>query len=157
MEGYPYQPLDSKVGQIRLLHLLPKRTDSTTTRGRSDQVWINTTADHSAYVLFNESIDKMKANDGQSGNQSESVQTCLGRLETVALENEPRYTALSYVWGDSSDRVPCVLDNHRLLITRNLALALQALQLDDEPFVLWIDALCINQNDQRKRVSKCFE
>ena len=151
MEGYPYQPLDSKVGQIRLLHLLPKRTDSTTTRGRSDQVWINTTADHSAYVLFNESIDKLKANDGQSGNQSESVQTCLGRLETVALENEPRYTALSYVWGDSSDRVPCVLDNHRLLITRNLTLALQALQLDDEPFVLWIDALCINQNDLKEK------
>ena len=151
MEGYPYQPLDSKVGQIRLLHLLPKRTDSTTTRGRSDQVWINTTADHSAYVLFNESIDKLKANDGQCGNQSEPVQTCLGRLETVALENEPRYTALSYVWGDSSDRVPCVLDNHRLLITRNLALALQALQLDDEPFVLWIDALCINQNDLKEK------
>ena len=151
MEKYPYQPLDSNLGQIRLLHLLPKRRDSTTTQGRSDEVWIKTSADRSACVLFDESIDKLKANDGQHSNGSESLQTCLGRLETVALENEPRYTALSYVWGDPSDRLPFVLDSHRLLITRNLALALQALQLDDEPFVLWIDALCINQNDLKEK------
>ena len=151
MEEYPYQPLNNKLGQIRLLHLLPKRTDSTTTRGRSDKVWIANPADNSASVSFNESIDKLKANDGQYGNQLEPLQTCVGRLEIVALENEPRYTALSYVWGDPSDRVPFVLDNHRLLITRNLALAFQALQLDDEPFVLWIDALCINQNDIKEK------
>ena len=151
MEEYPYQPLNGDVGQIRLLHLLPKRTDSTTTRARSDEVWMINPADNSAYVSFNESIDRLKANDGQHSNQSESLQTCLGRLETVALENEPRYTALSYVWGDPSDNIPFVLDNHRLLITRNLALALQALRLDDEPFVLWIDALCINQNDLKEK------
>ena len=151
MKEYPYQPLNSKLGHIRLLHLLPKRTDSPTTRGRSNEVWINNPAENSASVSFNESIDRLKANDGQYINQSESLQTCLGRLETVALEDKHRYTALSYVWGDPSDRVPFVLDNHRLLITRNLALALQALQLDDEPFVLWIDALCINQNDLKEK------
>ena len=151
MEQYPYQPLDSNLGQIRLLHLLPKRIDSTTTHGRSDELWINTSADRSACVLFDESIDRLKASDGQSSNQSESVQICFGRLETVAPENKPRYTALSYVWGDPSDKVPFVLDNYRLLITRNLALALQALQLDDEPLVLWIDALCINQDDLKEK------
>ena len=151
MEEYPYQPLDSNLGQIRLLHLLPKRIDSTTTQGRSDELWINTSADRSACVLFDESIDSLKANDGQYSSRSESLQICLGRLETVALENKPRYTALSYVWGDPSDRLPFVLDNHRLLINRNLATALQALQLDDEPFMLWIDALCINQNNLKEK------
>ena len=67
------------------------------------------------------------------------------------MESEPRYTALSYVWGDSSDRVPFILDNYRLRITRNLALALQALRLDDEPVVLWIDAMCINQDDLKEK------
>ena len=135
------------MGQIRLLHLLPKQTDSTITQGKSDEVWKATSSDRSACVLFDESINKVKDNNGQLSKQSEWLQTCLGRLETVSVESEPRYTALSYVWGDSSDRVPFILDNYRLLITRNLALALQALQLDDEPFVLWIDALCINQDD----------
>ena len=151
MENYPYQPLDSKLGQIRLLDLLPRRTDYTTPQGRSDEVWINTSADRSASVMLDETLDKVKANDGQFSKQPESPQTCLGRLETIALESEPRYTALSYVWGDSSDRVPFVLDNNHLLITRNLALALQALQLDDEPFLLWIDALCINQDDLKEK------
>ena len=151
METYPYQSLNSKLGQIRLLHLFPKRTDSTTARGKSDEVWINASADRSACVLLDESVDKVKTNDGQFSKESESLQTCLGKLETVALEDEPRYTALSYVWGDPSDRVPFVLDNHRIPITRNLALALQALQLDDEPFVLWIDALCINQDDLKEK------
>lgn len=150
MDKYPYQPLDSKFGHIRLLHLLPKRLGTRTARGRSDEVWTNTSTDRSAHVPL-ESIDELRANDGQFINKSEILQTCLGTLETVALEDEPRYTALSYVWGDPSDRVPFVLDNHRLLITRNLALALQALQLDDEPFVLWIDALCINQDDLKEK------
>jgi hypothetical protein len=72
-------------------------------------------------------------------------------LETVSLESEPRYTALSYVWGDPSDRVPFILDDRHVLIARNLALALQALQLDDEPFMLWIDAICINQDDLKEK------
>ena len=150
MEKYPYQPLDNKLNQIRLLHLLPKRKASTTTQGRSDEVWMNSSADCSAYVSVNESIDELKPKDGPSSKHSESPQICLGRLETVALESEP-YTALSYVWGDPSDRVPFVLDNHHLPITRNLALALQALRLDDEPFVLWIDAICINQDDLKEK------
>lgn len=136
MEKYPYQPLNSKLGQIRLLHLLPERTGSTTTQGKSDEVWKATSSDRSACVLFNESIHKVKDNNGQLSNHSESLQICLGRLETVSVESEPRYTALSYVWGNSSDRVPFILDNYRLHITRNLALALQTLQLDNEPFVL---------------------
>lgn len=67
------------------------------------------------------------------------------------MESLPRYTALSYVWGDPGDRVPFILDDYRLLITWNLALALQALQLDDEPFVLWIDAMYINQDDAKEK------
>ena len=151
MEKYPYQPLNSRSSQIRLLHLLPKRTDSTTTQGRSDEVWKDTSSDRSASVSFNESIDKVRDNDGQLNKRSGSLQTCLGRLETVSVESRPRYTALSYVWGDSSDKVPFILDNYHLLITRNLALALQSLQLDDEPFVLWIDAMCINQDDLKEK------
>ncbi len=124
---------------------------STTMQGRSDEVWKTPSANLRAYVSFNGSIDSLEASDGPFTEQSESPQTCLGILETVALESEPRYTALSYVWGDPSDRLPFILDNYRLLITRNLALALQALQLDDEPFVLWRDAICINQDDLKEK------
>ena len=93
----------------------------------------------------------MKDIDSQLDKQAESLQPCLGSLETVSVESKPRYTAFSYVWGDSSDKVPFFLHNYHLLITRNLALALQTLQLDDEPFVLWIDAIFINQEDLKEK------
>lgn len=151
MAPYQYQPLDSKSSQIRLLHLLPKTAGSSTATGRSDEVWISAPEDCSAYETFNKSIERFKANKGPFAAESETPRTSHGRLETVSLESEPRYTALSYVWGDPSDRVSFVLDGHHVLITRNLALALQALQLDDEPLVLWIDAICINQNDPEEK------
>ena len=100
MEKYPYQPLNSELGQIRLLHLLPKWTGSATTRDKSDEVWKGSPSDSSARVLFDESIYKVRDNDGQLTKQARSLQPCLGRLETVSMESEPRYTALSYVWGD---------------------------------------------------------
>ena len=151
MEKYPYQPLSSKLRQIRLLHLLSKWAGSTTTGGKPDEIWKDNSSDSSTRVLCDESNDKVRDNDGQLTKQAKSLQPCLGKLETVSMESELRYTALSYVWGDSSNRVPFILDNNCLLTTRNLALALQALQLDDEPFVLWADAMCINQDDPKEK------
>ena len=83
--------------------------------------------------------------------EPETPRLTRGRLETISLVDEPQYTALSYVWGDAIDRVPFNLDDHEVLITRNLAFALQALQLNDQPFVLWIDAICINQSNPQEK------
>ena len=78
-------------------------------------------------------------------------------MKPVLLESSTRYTALSYVWGNPSDRVPFLLDDHQVLITRNVALALQSLQQDHEPFVLWIDAICINQNDLNEKSEQLLQ
>ena len=90
MEKYPYQPLNSKLRQIRLLQLLPKWTASTTTGGKSDEVWKDNSSDSSARVLLDESIDKVRDNDGQLTKQAQSLQPCLGRLDTVSMASEPR-------------------------------------------------------------------
>ena len=58
------------------------------------------------------------------------------------------YEALSYVWGDA------IFPNHvwlrglgGVLITNSLYTALQHLRSTESVRSLWIDALCINQND----------
>ena len=74
------------------------------------------------------------------------------------------YVALSYCWGDMEDTIEILLygpsttssDAHDetisapFRITRNLYAALMALR-DDTKQYLWIDALCINQQDPREK------
>lgn len=64
----------------------------------------------------------------------------------------PEYEAVSYVWGDpASEKSNILIDGHRISILPNLASALLHLRLPDKPRRLWIDSLCINQNDVHER------
>lgn len=74
-------------------------------------------------------------------------------LEIVSLNDKPRYTALSYTWGLEKSNAGIALNgNARQPITRNLQVALEHLCADaNEPITLWIDALCINQEDVPER------
>lgn len=64
------------------------------------------------------------------------------------------YAALSYVWGnDPSDRL-IYINGHKFKVRTNLEAALHSLakgQLFRGPFKIWIDALCINQDDLDER------
>lgn len=71
------------------------------------------------------------------------------------------YEALSYAWGDNelSNSVQVrhstgtEQPSRNIPITRNLFEALRRLQLN-APRTLWIDALCINQNDLTEKASQ---
>lgn len=61
------------------------------------------------------------------------------------------YEALSYTWG-SSELVECVtLNRKEFWITDNLYAALKYLRRSDRDRILWIDAICINQNDKEEQ------
>ena len=98
-------------------------------------------------------------------------------LTVASLDNSLKYEALSYVWGDASDRREIEVNGKILSVTSNLATALHYLRLEpqgnmhgsseldfqrhirqidskarhNEPpplaLVLWIDALCIDQTN----------
>ncbi|RGP69553.1 Heterokaryon incompatibility protein [Fusarium sporotrichioides] len=64
------------------------------------------------------------------------------------------YAALSYVWGNEKDTSIIVLNKRRRRVTTNLAKALSAFIKDGEfedDFKLWVDAICINQQDLDER------
>ncbi|PVH77480.1 hypothetical protein DL98DRAFT_367783, partial [Cadophora sp. DSE1049] len=75
-------------------------------------------------------------------------------LRVVRLDSAPPYEALSYVWGELnlSDYVIC--NGQIISITRNLGIALRHLRCRGETRVVWIDALCINQDDADERSSQ---
>ncbi|ERF74958.1 hypothetical protein EPUS_05166 [Endocarpon pusillum Z07020] len=77
-------------------------------------------------------------------------------LHAVRLtENEvPKYEALSYVWGDTSNPVSLYIlpsSDGAIDITKNLAELLPYLRYCDRPRVFWIDAICVNQADLDER------
>lgn len=76
-------------------------------------------------------------------------------LRVASLDDEPKYEALSYVWGGKADppHALCV-GGQELHITRNLYEALYYLREDDTARTLWVDAVCINQIDNEERSSQ---
>ena len=68
------------------------------------------------------------------------------------------YIALSYVWGDPEQRRNILLDGQRFSVTSNLYYALLHLRKSFEVrrmyLYVWIDAICINQNDLDERMAQ---
>ncbi|KAF9875134.1 hypothetical protein CkaCkLH20_07400 [Colletotrichum karsti] len=70
------------------------------------------------------------------------------RLEIDSGHNRPSFETLSYTWGGEAPREPLIVDEtHVLNITPNLAAFLRQRRESDTEVVLWVDAVCINQND----------
>ena len=68
-----------------------------------------------------------------------------------ANESMPRYTALSYVWGSPTPRKCITCNDEEITVTANLEAALVLLRDKSQETVIWIDQLCINQNDYDER------
>jgi hypothetical protein len=66
----------------------------------------------------------------------------------------PQFVALSYVWGDLEDVLPLPISDSTISATRNLHSVLDGLSASHFDHLLWIDALCINQNDPKERASQ---
>ena len=73
-------------------------------------------------------------------------------IRIVSLSEPPVYEAVSYTWGEPifSAAIEC-FSKGQLPITENLSAALLHLRLVDRLRVLWVDAICINQQDLVER------
>ncbi|KAK3339793.1 heterokaryon incompatibility protein-domain-containing protein [Lasiosphaeria hispida] len=77
-------------------------------------------------------------------------------LSVSALSDETvEYEALSYCWGDAvHNRVTTVCNGVTFTVGENLGAALLRLRLPEAPRTLWIDAVCINQDDLAERAQQ---
>ncbi|PMD37827.1 HET-domain-containing protein, partial [Hyaloscypha variabilis F] len=73
-------------------------------------------------------------------------------LSVVSLRDNPSYVALSYTWGGYSIPIRTIsLSGHTKTVTDNLRAALYALRDKTETRLIWIDALCIDQEDNTEK------
>ena len=81
-----------------------------------------------------------------------------GTLSVANLDDRPAFTALSYVWGQSDGRTDCtVLCNNCVIeITPNCRDALLTLRRRHGtlPLTIWVDSICINQDNKDEKVSQ---
>ncbi|KAK4158727.1 HET-domain-containing protein [Cladorrhinum sp. PSN259] len=176
---YEYQPLDSATQEIRLVHLLPAETFSDSIRlclvhaafprhrpppqpARDAQLfellerelsfpWCLEETTSGQLIAFNVVTGQTHLLEDPELQPATSVLS-------PADEFEPRYEALSYTWGDAGVSEFAAIEGaadgggvRRLGIRQNLASALRHLRQPTDPRVLWIDAICINQDDIPER------
>ncbi|RFU30889.1 hypothetical protein B7463_g5465, partial [Scytalidium lignicola] len=94
-------------------------------------------------------------------NVSEKATIC--QLHIVSLPSAPVFTALSYVWGDPRVTENIFLGGNLIAVTINLAAALKSVkkhwqkvfpERDPSLFRLWVDAICVNQENNDEKSSQ---
>ena len=95
-------------------------------------------------------IRLMKILPVRDGSTSSSIIECT--FEVASLQDGPRFAALSYSWGSWSNFKTVRINGKAVAVTENLYGALVMLRQKGIPETfVWIDALCINQQDIDER------
>ncbi|RYO15162.1 hypothetical protein AA0111_g11768 [Alternaria arborescens] len=73
------------------------------------------------------------------------------RLLPKKSNEDIEYEALSYAWGTTDSPHEALLDGTPTSMRTSLDLGLRRLRYAEKSRILWVDALCINQNDVQER------
>ncbi|KAI4863988.1 HET domain-containing protein [Hypoxylon rubiginosum] len=106
-------------------------------------------------LLANESIRLLRLHNNPTPNY-------VGTLEDVKLDEAPSYYALSHCWGVRHQNVPIGIGDFTLDVTVDLAAGIQQLKkfvanesgMNTGVKYVWIDRICINQDDIEERESQ---
>lgn len=96
-------------------------------------------------------VDGLLSNTHDPGYNARGANDIYCTFSVASLDDPPSYDALSYVWGDAKEVSEIILDGQSFLVTRNLQAALYQVRQTQQTRTLWVDALCINQDDVHER------
>lgn len=73
------------------------------------------------------------------------------KFHRVRLDNAPGYTALSYTWGSATETRKILIDGTWFSVRQNVWNFFQQTRIGRRWRFIWIDALCIDQNNPVER------
>jgi len=73
-----------------------------------------------------------------------------GEVVVANISDPPSHQAVSYTWGGGERNSVISFPDSKLLVTETLDCAIWHLRKRDREVTLWIDQVCINQNDSEK-------
>ena len=86
----------------------------------------------------------------KAGSGSQPLRCKLKRASLTA-RRQPKYETISYCWGDPKVTAEIILHEITTEIPASAEAALRRMRLPHDDRVLWIVAVCINQNDSMER------
>jgi hypothetical protein len=95
---------------------------------------------------FNDSIRLLKIRQGKSG---DPIHTSLSHETLDTIKN--CYYALSYTWGTDSTARFIRVNGLPFCVQPNLRDALEAIRRPDQDLLIWVDAICLNQEDTQEK------
>lgn len=87
----------------------------------------------------------------QPGQGNEHLTAYLRLAHLGGRQNPARFETISYVWGDPELRDIILCDGQVRHITSNLGDALRSVRLQDRTRSLWVDQICIDQNNPQEK------
>jgi hypothetical protein len=105
------------------------------------------------YTHLKEELHEIRLLTLLPGTVSSDIRLCLD-ITPLTADNVPEFEAVSYAWGSACDPVNIFVGKigwKTLPVTQNLAEALQYFRYKDKPRTLWIDAICVNQQNLKER------
>lgn len=134
--------------------------------GNNTRYWANHTSesqeedDRPLYAPLDENrreIRVLKVSRPVQGGDG-GVDTFQANLVCVSLDDDPAYIAVSYVWGDPSivGHFESHSEGHKRGLPHNKGVfdIINTILAQDTTLYLWIDSLCINQEDLDERASQ---
>ncbi|RYP92168.1 hypothetical protein DL770_001675 [Monosporascus sp. CRB-9-2] len=159
-----YSPIDSGRDDIRLITITNSPTPSDLVHCWLEKVSLQDICDeYAAYLASTSVADKPKRKKISLWGAWHGVEEGSAAVSRyVPPASAYRFSwgdfaALSYVWGSPRDQRNIVLNGEVTAVTRNLESALRELAQQDDflrSYKLWVDALCINQNDRDEQASQ---
>jgi len=105
------------------------------------------------YEHLNENQNEIRLVTLLSGSFSDDIHVLLHKSR-LTEDDVPTFEALSYTWGDVQDTPNVYVGSDTsctLTVVRNLETALRYLRYEDKNRTIWIDAICIDQENLKER------
>ncbi|CZR69106.1 uncharacterized protein PAC_19007 [Phialocephala subalpina] len=170
-----YSPLNEDLDEIRLINILQPLGDSALVRCNVMTVSLKAlTPEYQNFLSASGSTVRSKRDTMASWNRLHPPTTFSEILNSNLMDQyiptKPNYrftwgdyAALSYVWGNPGLTHRIIVNDQEMRVGANLEIALRALNTRPDfqgGFKLWVDAICINQDNYEERgrqVSKMRE